>query len=259
MGAGGWFQWEPLRGHSEVLEETDQWRVTRNGAGAAFKYWKNKSGTPEHMDFRMISRDVWERDYRPHLLDLDRQRVNVKATAESLKYWREKGRFTTYGCLFIWETMRGSLGDVCMYESLLLDPGWIHDFNRVYTDFYIRHLRLLIEEAGLPDAIQIYEDMGYRNGLFCSPKTLQELVFPYYREMVEFAHGLGLPILLHTCGRIIDALPLIVEAGFDYVDPMERKAGCDPFAFAENYGVPARLPRRPGHSRPGERRPRPHP
>ena len=36
-GAGGWFDMLPLRGHSEVVEETDEWSVTRNGAGAALK------------------------------------------------------------------------------------------------------------------------------------------------------------------------------------------------------------------------------
>ena len=237
VGAGGWFDCLPLRGHSEVLEETEDWRITRNGAGAALKYWKHgKSGTPEHMDFLMTSREVWQRDYRPHLLEVDRERLDIEGTAKRLKQCREKGLFATYGHLFIWENMRQSMGDLCMYESLLLDPQWIHDYNQVNTDFFINHLRVLYEEAGVPDGGMIYEDLGYRNGLFCSPRTLEELIFPYFREMVDFVHSYGIPMLIHTCGRITDALPMIVAAGFDYVDPMERKAGCDPFAFAEQYG-----------------------
>ncbi|HUU58706.1 MAG TPA: uroporphyrinogen decarboxylase family protein [Phycisphaerae bacterium] len=235
-GAGGWFDCLPLRGYSEVVEETDEWRITRNGAGAALKYWKDKSGTPEHIDFRMTSREVWERDYRPHLLTLDRERIDIEGAAEGLARRREKGIFATFGHLFLWENMRQSMGDICMYESLLLDPQWIHDYNRVHTDFFINHFRVLIEEAGVPDGVQLYEDLGYRNGLFCSPKTYEELIFPYYREMVDFIHSYDIPALLHTCGRVTEALPLIVDAGFDYVDPMERKAGCDPFAFAERYG-----------------------
>jgi hypothetical protein len=82
---GGWFDCLPLRGFSEVVEESDEWRVTRNGAGASFKYWKHKYGTPEHVDFRMTSREVWERDYRSHVLELDRERVDVKSTREALQ------------------------------------------------------------------------------------------------------------------------------------------------------------------------------
>jgi uroporphyrinogen decarboxylase len=234
--AGGWFDCLPLRGFSEVIEETAEWKVTRNGAGAAFKYWKNKSGTPEHVDFRMTSREVWERDYRGLLLATDRARLKIEETAKNLKLWRGKGKFTEYSHLFIWENLRQSLGDVCLYESVLLDPGWIHDYNRVNTDFFIRHFRVLFEEAGVPDAVHIHEDMGYRNGLFCSPKTYAELIFPYYREFNDFVHSYGIPVMLHSCGRIAEAIPMMIDAGFDYLDPMERKAGCDPFEFAEKYG-----------------------
>jgi uroporphyrinogen decarboxylase len=123
-----------------------------------------------------------------------------------------------------------------MYESLALDPGWIHDFNRVYTDFFKMHYRHLFEEAGLPDGIWVYEDLGYRNGLFASPRTLERLIFPYFAELVDFFHGWGLPVILHSCGGVTQALPLIVDAGFDALNPMEVKAGCDLFAFAERWG-----------------------
>lgn len=233
---GGWFDVVPLRGFSEVEAETDEWVIKRNGAGAALKWWKNKSGTPEHVDFRMTSRAVWEREYRPHLLQLDRERIDFKGAAESLKKRREQGLWTFFGNLFLWENMRQSMGDVCMYESLITDPDWIHDHNRVFTDFFITHMKALIEEVGKPDGVWIYEDLGYRNGLACSPRVLEELIFPYYKELVDFCHSYDLPIVLHTCGGITDAVPLIVQAGFDGLNPMEVKAGCDTLKFAEQYG-----------------------
>jgi len=232
VGVGGWFDILPLRGHSEVLQETDEWKVVRNGAGAALKWWKNKSGTPEHVDFTMTSRKVWDEKYRPHLLELDRQRLDVQGARDALARRRGQNKWAHYGHLFIWENMRQSMGDVCMYESLLLDPEWIHDYNRVHTDFFKTHFRVLIEEAGRPDGMWIYEDLGYRNGLFCSPQVLEDLVFPYYKELVDFFHSYDLPVVLHSCGGVREALPLIVQAGFDGLHPMERKAGCDPVEFA---------------------------
>ncbi len=236
VGVGGWFDALPLRGFSEVTEETDEWKSTRNGAGAVLKYWKNKSGTPEHIDFRMTSREVWDRDYRPHLLELDRERLDLAGTKKALAERRAQGLWTHYGHLFIWELMRCSMGDMCMYESLALDPDWIHDYCRVYTDLYKMHYEVLIEEAGKPDGVWIYEDLGYKNGLFCSPKTLETLIFPYYTELVEFFHGYDLPVVLHACGGITQAVPLIVAAGFDGLNPMEAKAGCDTLKFADQYG-----------------------
>jgi uroporphyrinogen decarboxylase len=238
VGVGGWFDLMPLRDHEELLEETDAWTVKRNGAGAALKYWKHKSGTPEHIDFRMTSREIWERDYRPHLLEFDPERFgDLDETRLSCAAARTAQAWTHYGHMFIWECMRQSMGDITLYQSLLDDPGWIHDYNRVYTDFFKRNFCYLFEQVGLPDGIWIYEDMGYKNGLFASPKILGELIFPYYKELIDFFHSYDLPVVLHTCGSTAQALPLIVEAGFDALNPMERKAkGNDPFLFAEQYG-----------------------
>ena len=237
VGVGGWFDAMPLRHVSELLEETDEWAVRRNGAGAALKYWKNKSGTPEHIDFLMTSREVWDRDYRPHLLEIDRDRLKIDAARDGLAKRREEGRWAFYGHLFIWEMMRQSMGDVCMYESLVLDPDWIHDYNRVYTDFFQSYYKILFEEVDLPDGVWMYEDLGYRNGLFASPKTLDELILPYYKEMVDFFHSYDLPVILHSCGSITEGISMVVETGFDGLNPMEAKAGNDLFDFAEGLAV----------------------
>jgi uroporphyrinogen decarboxylase len=237
VGIGPWFDVMPLPDYDELIEETDDWEVRRNGAGAALKWWKHKSGTPEHIGFAMTTREVWERDYRPHLLTLDAERVDV---AEMRTNWHKTTAanvWAHFGHMFIWEIARQSMGDITLYESLLLDPDWIHDFNRVYTDFFKLHFRHLFENVGIPDGVWIYEDLGYKNGLFASPRVFRELIFPYYGELVDFFHSYDLPVVLHTCGSTAQALPLIVEAGFDALNPMERKAkDNDPFVFAERYG-----------------------
>lgn len=234
---GPWMDVLPLRGYSELVEETDEWDVKRNGAGASLKYWKHKSGTPEHIDFRMTSRDIWERDYRRHLLQLDPERVNLKEMRRNYRLARDGGAWVHMGHMFIWENMRRSMGDLTLYESLLLDPAWVHDYNRVHTDFFKLHFAYIFVQVGMPDGVWIYEDLGYKNGLFASPKVLSEMIFPYFAELVAFFHGYGLPVILHTCGSTAEAIPLIIEAGFDGLNPMERKAlGNDPFAYADKYG-----------------------
>ena len=234
-GAGGGFDIMPIRGYEEILDESDEWVIKRNGAGGALKWWKHKSGTPEHIDFTMTSREIWERDYRGHLLELDPLRVDLADTREQMAKVRRAGRWAIFGDLFVWENMRRSMGDITLYESMLLDPAWIHDYCRVHTDFFKAHYEYIFKEAGIPDGMWMYEDLGYRNGLFCSPKVLEELIFPYYAEMVDFFHSHGMPVLLHTCGGIKEALPLVVAAGFDGLNPMEAKAGCDALEFAREY------------------------
>ena len=236
-GVGPWFDILPLRDQSELEEETDAWEVRRNGAGAALKYWKHKSGTPEHIDFRMVTREIWETEYRPHLLTLDPERIELDQVRKAYAKAKGGGVWTHMGHMFIWELMRQSMGDVTLYESLVLDPAWVHDYNQIYTAFFKSHFAYLFDQVGLPDGIWLYEDLGYKNGLFASPKVLDQVIFPYYKEMVDFFHGYGLPVVLHTCGSTAEALPLITGAGFDALNPMERKAiNNDVFRFAEEYG-----------------------
>ena len=224
----------PHLGYSEILEESDDWIVERNGAGAALKQWKSRTGTPEHVDFIMTSREIWERDYRSHLLDYNEDRLLREEAIEGLIIGKDQ--WTFYGDLFVWEIMRQSMGDFCMYESLLLDQPWIHDFNRVYTDFYKTHYGRILSDLPKPDGIWIYEDLGYRNGLFCSIDLIRELLMPYYVEIVEFFHSYDLPVILHSCGGIEEAIPMMIEAGFDGLNPMEVKAGNDLSRIAEKYG-----------------------
>jgi uroporphyrinogen decarboxylase len=181
---GGFFDTEPLFGYEEILEETDKWEVRRDGAGATFKRWKNKSGTPEHIDFKMTSRDIWERDYRPHLLGLKAERFNGKwwgdrtLEEDRLEYlWaRSRNQWTWVGHVFLWEVI-------------------------------------------------------------ASPKTLRDLFLPYYAEIVSFFNDeYGLPVLFHSDGKLHQALPMILEAGFVGLHPLERKAGCDLIEFADKYG-----------------------
>jgi uroporphyrinogen decarboxylase len=235
MASVSWFNTVPYPTVNELLEESNEWTVSRDGAGAVFKRWKKRPGTPEHIAFDMNSQEVWEKKYKPQLLKLDTTRFNAEQVRKGLALRREGGRWAFYGNLFVWEILRKSLGDFCMFESLATDPGWIHDFNRTYTDFFKMHFNAMFEMCGKPDGIWLYDDLGYRNGLFCSPAMLDDLFTPYYTEIVEFFHSHDLPVVLHSCGGIEAALPLISQWGFDALNPMEVKAGCDVVRFAKKY------------------------
>jgi uroporphyrinogen decarboxylase len=235
QGAGGWVDTTPFRIEPEVVEETEAWRVTRDGRGAVLKHWKNKSGTPQHLDFEVKDPESWKK-YKEPLLATDPERLGVDQARADLERVRGAGRFAFLGNTILVEQLRGMLGDLVWLPSLLLEPEWIHDFNRTYIDFYKRHYALLFSEVGLPDGIFLYDDLGFSNGPFFSPAVMQSLFLPYFRELVGFFHDYGLPVLLHTCGDVRALVPYIVEAGFDCLQPMEAKAGNNVLTYAEQFG-----------------------
>ena len=59
---------------------------------------------------------------------------------------------------------------------------------------------------------------------------------PYEKAFVSFLKDYGLPVLMHSCGDIRKAVPLMIDAGFDCLQPMEAKAGNDVLEFARIYG-----------------------
>ncbi len=233
--AGGWFDVTSFPGKKEILEQTEEWEIIKNGNGASVKLWRHKSGTPEHIGFEMTGREIWEKTYREPLLALDKNRLDLPGMKQNLEKARKTGKFTVFGNFFIFELMRNTIGDEHFLPAMLLEPGWLKDFCQVYTDFYIRHYEMIFREAGLPDGMFIYEDLGYKNGLFCSPAALKELVTPYHKRLVNYFKDHGLPVILHSCGDVRRALPSILEAGFDCLQPMEAKANMNVLELAKEY------------------------
>jgi uroporphyrinogen decarboxylase len=232
---GGWFDTAIWPGRWEVVEETDETQLIRDGRGSLLRYWKKKSGTPEHVGFEITTPEEWGK-VRERLLGTDRSRLHIEDTKKSLEWGRKTGRMVVFGNLFVFELMRGTIGDENFLPALLEEPDWVKDFCQVYLDFFKRHYAMLFAEAGLPDAMFVYEDLGYRNGPFCSPATMRELVLPYHKALVDFFKSYGLPVLLHSCGDIRKAVPMILEAGWDVLQPLEAKAGVNVVELARQIG-----------------------
>jgi uroporphyrinogen decarboxylase len=216
-----------------VIDEDRETVVKLNGWGARHREWKNKPGTPEHLGFELSSEEAWRAKYRDRLLAVDRRRfpdwdglVRSVASAES------SGRFSVYQQMLVVEIMRRAMGDVVFCESMILNPGWVHDFCDVVTEMIIAHLDLAIREVGRPDGIWAYDDMGYTAAPFFSPAMYREFIFPYHRRVAGFCHDHGLPLILHACGRIRPFLPHLAEAGIDALHSIEAKAGQHVAEFA---------------------------
>jgi len=237
VGVGG-FSWKAKLEDETIVEETEEWKIVRDGNGASFKWWKDKSGTPEHVDFAMTSRIVWENEYKPHVVGSVRKRATPQALLnikESIETVHALGKWADLGFRGLWENMRGAFGDMALYENMLLDPEWIRDYCRTYADLYREEIDIALAEAGRPDGVWFFDDLGYRGATFCAPGLYAELIFPFYVELVDQIHSYGMPAILHTCGYTESVLDLIADAGFDGLHPMEVKAGNDPLRMAESY------------------------
>ena len=78
--------------------------------------------------------------------------------------------------------------------------------------------------------------MGYQGTTFFSPELYRELLKPYHKRVIEWAHHRGLVTELHSCGFIQPLVPDLCEIGLEMLNPLEIKAGMDPFFLKNTYG-----------------------
>ena len=222
----------------QIVEETDETKLVRDGNGALLRWWKDKSGTPEHVDFLVKDRASWEEHIRGHLknechyrkrLDLDTYReIKQKCSAKDL--------FFFWSSANVFEYMHPVCGHENMLMGMALDPDWIKDMCEVYADLIINLMEILFAEKGRPDGIWFYEDMGFKNKPFMSPAMYKELVWPAHKKTFDYAHSLDLPVVVHSCGFVEPLVPELIKAGMDCLQAMEVKAGMDLVKLKNTFG-----------------------
>ncbi|HHW28028.1 MAG TPA: uroporphyrinogen decarboxylase [Syntrophomonadaceae bacterium] len=91
---------------------------------------------------------------------------------------------------------------------------------------------------GLVDVTAEADDFGTQLGLMVSPKMLREIVLPYHKKLIEHIKSKGdIKMTLHSCGSVSDAIPDIIEAGFDCLNPVQISAAkMSPEYLKKNFG-----------------------
>ena len=111
--------------------------------------------------------------------------------------------------------------------TLIDDPELIHDINNTFCNFLIEYYGRICSDVEI-DCILIWEDMAYKSGSLISPDHFREFLAPYYKRIVDFAHEVGVDIILtDSDGYVEDLIPLIVETGVTGMYPFEIAAGND--------------------------------
>lgn len=213
----------------EIVEETDETRLVRDGNGALLRSWKNKSGTPEHVDFLVKDRAGWDEHIRPHLVDADsyRRRIQFDSYRQAKARCDDRDLFFCWSGVNVFECMHPVCGHENMLMGMALDPEWVKDMCTVYAELTVNLMEILFAEEGAPDGIFFYEDLGFKQKPFMSPAMYREIIYPAHKMTCDYAHAKGLPVIMHSCGYVEPLLPDLIDAGIDCLQAMEVKAGMD--------------------------------
>ena len=126
------------------------------------------------------------------------------------------------------------------YVSTATRTGYVHAVFERQAEVAVGNLERLY--AAIGDRAAVIQtngtDFGTQNGPFCSPKTYRELYLPYQQRVNGWIHAhTPWKTFMHCCGGIEPLLELIVEAGFDILNPVQCSArGMDPAELKQRFG-----------------------
>jgi uroporphyrinogen decarboxylase len=122
--------------------------------------------------------------------------------------------------------------------NMLAVPELVHYVNDHIMDFYMKALKIFLDATeGRLHAILIGDDLGSQLDLMISPDMVREFVIPGAKKLTDLAHSYGVKVIYHSCGSIIRAIPMLIEAGVDVIHPIQALAsGMDPENLKEKFG-----------------------
>ncbi|MGD9381680.1 MAG: uroporphyrinogen decarboxylase family protein [Candidatus Thorarchaeota archaeon] len=112
--------------------------------------------------------------------------------------------------------------------------------KKVFDDqgkFSFEVTKILAENGA--EIVLLWDDYGFKNGLFMSPRNYRTYVFPWLKRICDAAHKHDSKILLHSDGDLMLIFEDIIDCGVDALNPIEPTTAnpdYDIFKLKEKYG-----------------------
>ena len=139
---------------------------------------------------------------------------------------REKGLAVCGG---MWSCFYHNVADFFGMENYFIkmytDPEVVEAVTNHIVDFYIEANKRCFEALG--DKIDIFffgNDFGSQLDLLISPDCFKKFVLPGFEKLVKLGKEYNKKIMLHSCGAINKAIPLLIDAGIDALHPLQANA-----------------------------------
>jgi len=220
---------------TRIVEETEDRIVETTAWGVTLSNFKHAASTPEFLDFTVVSPETWAK--AKERIRPDKDRINWDLLKQQYAEWRKQGYWIEALFWFGFDvTHSWMVGTERLLNALLEEPDWCMDmFNHLLEVSMALYDQMW--DAGYHfDCVLWYDDMGYKHNQFFSLDMYRELLKPFHKRAIEWAHARGIKTRLHSCGDVNPFVPELIEMGLDALNPLEVKAGMDPVALKKKYG-----------------------
>ena len=85
------------------------------------------------------------------------------------------------------------------------------------------------------DGIRFGDDWGQQRGLIFGARLWRRFVKPRIAELYGMVKRAGKAVLIHSCGRVQELFPELIELGLDVFNPFQPEA-MDPYEMKRQFG-----------------------
>jgi uroporphyrinogen decarboxylase len=218
-----------------IVEETADYVIRTSPWGTTEKHWKEHGGVPEFLDFTIRDRDSWQA--AKARMTPTRDRIDWERLAAAYPKWQQRGDWIEAGFWFGFDvTHSWAVGTDRVLMALIEEPEWLADIFNHYLDVDLALFDMVWDAGYRFDAIRWPDDMGYKGHQFFGLETYRQILKPAHKRAADWAHAKGVRVALHSCGDIRPFIPELIDIGIDILNPVEVKAGMDPFWLKKTYG-----------------------
>jgi uroporphyrinogen decarboxylase len=223
------------RYEKKVIEENDEFITTTTEWGVTLKNFKVPDSTPEFLQYRVNTSEKWEEAKARMTFSADR--VDWDHLKKYFPVWEKDGVWIEANFCFGFDWLQSWLaGMETILIAMLEEPEWFTDMVNTFLDRTLAYYNLIWDAGYHFDAIFWWDDMGYKGRTFFSNDLYRELLQPFHKRAIDWAHDRGIKAHLHSCGNIMARVPQLVEIGLDALNPIEVKAGMDIHALKHEFG-----------------------
>jgi hypothetical protein len=216
----------------EVIEETEDHRIWRDGLGRTMKLERGVATIPLPLDYPVRTMDDW-REIKPWY-EFSEERLAGDWKAAALDH-REAGRVVSVGIPGGFDQPRQLMGEEAVCVAFYQQPELIHDILRTIGDTAFKVLDRVSSEVQI-DLLGVHEDMAGKSGPLVGPNLIEEFIAPYYRRIWDLLRERGARLFdQDSDGNMNPVIDAFLEAGVNCMHPMEPAAGMDIVRIREEY------------------------
>ena len=218
----------------EILDETEEYVIARDRYGRRVKLIKAAATIALPLEYPVRDFDDWRR-IKPHY-EFSEERFGANWEQVAREHL-QAGRVLTVGIPGGFDEPRQLMGEEGICIAYYEQPELIHDILDTIGKTACQVLDRV--SATVPvDMLAVHEDMAGKSGSLAGPKQITEFIKPYYRRVWDMLQDHGARLFLQDSdGNMNGVIDAFLDAGLNFMHPMEPAAGMDIVKVREQYGT----------------------